>query len=427
MVGGKTAANVSGKVLRYLARRPFLSREDQSSEKAKLEADYAREIFKGLVLLKGTALKIAQMLSFELDFVPAAIRAELEKSCNKVPPLNRALVRKVISNAFEQSPEGTFRQFDYNAFAAASLGQVHYGEAPDGRRLAVKVQYPGIDKTIENDIQLVRGLITPTPYARFALPVLEEIRQRLYEEIDYLQEAQNTIYFHDNLILKDIVVPEVYQDFSTHFILTTEFLEGLSLDTWLGTAPDRESRNHVAQLLYDQFMFGFYRLGCVHADPNPGNFIIMEGLKVGIADFGCIKRFSPGFVELYEEIPGIMANGTEESYFEHLEKMNILKKKIDQSTRTDIYKIFRQMGSWFSRLYSDGSFDFGKNKGFIAEGKTILQQLFRYKKYFQPNPEFVYLDRTLYGLFRLFEKMNAQIRTDKLYAHQSQLQTKEEI
>ena len=410
VVSGKTAAQVSGKVLKYLVKKPFLKPDEQDNAREDFEKDSAKEIFKGLVLLKGTALKIAQLLSFELDIIPEAIRKELEKSYNQVPPINKALVRKMILNAFGESPEAVFSQFDHAAWAAASLGQVHRATDQTGRELAVKIQYPGIGKTIKNDLQIVRNLARPTPYSRFVLPVLEEIEIKLMEEIDYIQEAENTSFFHNHLKADNVVVPCVIPELSTPTVLTTEYLEGQSLDQWIADNPAQEDRDFVASILNKQFLESLFSLKCVHADPNPGNFIVMKNLDIGLVDFGCVKHFSGEFIRLFIDTSRTMIDGDKEQYFESMEKMNVLHSKIDTKTENKIYKILKKSSEWFCKIYESDTFDFGKHPDFILEGKQIMQETYQYRKYFKPNPEFVFLNRTHYGLIRIFEKLKARVR-----------------
>ncbi len=146
--GGKTAAAMGRKTLKYLARKPFLREGKREEEKSALNRENAVLLFEGLSLLKGTALKIAQLLSMEMEIFPPEITRELQKSYHKVPPLNRALVRKTVQNALGAPPESIFDAFESTAFAAASLGQVHRAVTQKGERLAVKIQYPGIRETI---------------------------------------------------------------------------------------------------------------------------------------------------------------------------------------------------------------------------------------------------------------------------------------
>jgi predicted unusual protein kinase regulating ubiquinone biosynthesis (AarF/ABC1/UbiB family) len=411
LVGGKTAAHVSGKVLKYLVKKPFLNQEERESAKQNLEQEYAREIFKGLVLLKGTALKIAQLLSLELDLIPEVLRKELEKSYNQVPPINKALVRKMVYNAFGRPPEAVFSEFDHSALAAASLGQVHRASDSNGKQLAVKVQYPGIGKTIRNDLQIVRNLVRPTAFARFALPVLEEIEAKLQEEIDYLQEAENTEFFHANLKMDRIVVPGVMPELCTRTVLTTEFIEGKSLTAWIADNPSQEARDSVANTLYSLFLNTLLKLQCLHADPNPGNFIVMnDNRTLGLVDFGCVKRFSQKFVQQFKEIFKAMVAGDKDLYFQYLDQLQVLRTKIDPATQEEIYRTLKRSGDWFGKIYQTETFDFSQNTDFIEEGKKIMQEMYPYRKYFQPNPEFVYLNRTHYGLIRIFEKLQARVK-----------------
>ncbi|MCP3900942.1 MAG: AarF/ABC1/UbiB kinase family protein, partial [Desulfobacteraceae bacterium] len=170
VISTKTATKVGGKVLNYLVKKPFLSKTKKIAAKKELSEKSAETIFKSLTLLKGTALKIAQFLSMELEILPEALRKELEKSYNRVPPLNRAIVRKILKNEYQDDPEKIFKTFEANAFAAASLGQVHNAETNKGEQIALKIQYPGIKNTIESDLKLVRTVVKPFQDYAFLLP-----------------------------------------------------------------------------------------------------------------------------------------------------------------------------------------------------------------------------------------------------------------
>ena len=136
---GKIAVKMGTNHLGFLLKKPFLSKEKQRLSEKKKDTQNARILFNGLSLLRGTALKAAQMLSFESDIIPESIRKELEKSYSQVPPINRALVRKIIINNFNNPPEKVFEFFNLKAFAAASLGQVHLAKSKEGEYLAVEL------------------------------------------------------------------------------------------------------------------------------------------------------------------------------------------------------------------------------------------------------------------------------------------------
>ena len=195
---GKIAAKIGTKQLGYLIKRPFLSEEGKRKSKDRLDSENAKVLFKGLSLLRGTALKAAQMLSFENDIIPKSVQKELEKSYNQVPPINRALVRKIIVNNFDNPPENVFLSFDLKAFAAASLGQVHTAKSKNHEKLAVKIQYPDIAKTISNDITILKTALRPMSQYDIIKTALDEIKQVLLDETDYEKEAQNILFFRIN-------------------------------------------------------------------------------------------------------------------------------------------------------------------------------------------------------------------------------------
>ncbi len=188
--------------------KTFSQQREKNAAKQRVNKESADILFQGLSLLKGTALKIAQQLSFEIDFFPEEIARELEKSYHQVPPLNRALIRKVVQNELGGPPEKIFSAFDSQAFAAASLGQVHRAQTHDGASLAVKIQYPGIDRTISGDIRMIKNMLRPTPEYHLYRSALDEIEARLLEEIDYETEAANLAFFRGNLNPAKVIIPE---------------------------------------------------------------------------------------------------------------------------------------------------------------------------------------------------------------------------
>lgn len=347
--------------------------------------------------------------------MPEVLRKELEKSYNQVPPMNRILARKAATNALGAAPERVFRTFDGNAFAAASLGQVHEAVSLEGERLAVKLQYPGIAKTIEDDMQLARSVLSRLPDYALIAPALDEIEARLREEIDYCNEARNMVFFRNNLGLAGVRIPEFRETGSGRTILSATRLCGVSLNQWLATNPTQKYRDLVAGRLNAIFLKSFYELGRMHSDPNPGNYIIGEDLSVGLVDFGCVKSFSAEFVEQYRQLPRIIIRGDRPAYFAVLRRMRFTKDALAPDVEAAIYETAYAFGRWLGRLYENEYFDFGKETGFIAEGRELTRAMFRHRKHFTMNPEFVFLDRTRYGLLRIFERLGCRIRLRNPY------------
>ncbi|NNG02047.1 MAG: AarF/ABC1/UbiB kinase family protein [Desulfobacteraceae bacterium] len=415
IAGGKTAIKVGGKMLKYLAGKPFLDGDGKDAAKLRVKRESADILFQGLSLLKGTALKIAQQLSFESDIFPEEIRKELEKSYHQVPPLNRALIRKVVINELERPPEQLFSTFEPKAFAAASLGQVHRAELPDGRKLAVKIQYPGIDRTIASDIRLIKSILRPAPDYHLYRSALDEIETRLLEEIDYHKEARHITFFKNNLNIRGVEIPDVMGEYSSHNILSETYISGLPLDEWIRTGPSRSQRDEVADRLNTIFFTGLYELNCIHADPNPGNFIIGKDRSVGLVDFGCVKRLDRTFVDRYRQLPGAVVQTDKERYFQLLKELKMIRSDLDAETKQLFYDTMVAFSQWFKKLFVEDIFDFGANPGFFAEGRVHWDNIYRLRKYVDMNPEFVFLDRTRYGLLRIFEKLGARVRLRSRY------------
>ncbi|MHC1712227.1 MAG: ABC1 kinase family protein [Solidesulfovibrio sp.] len=407
--GGKTAARMSRKVLVYLARSPFLTEEKRLAARKTMKRETAEVLFEGLSLLRGTALKAAQLCSMEFDLFPPEVMEELKKSSHEVPPLNRALARKVVQNALGRPPEEVFRTFDSQAFAAASLGQVHRATTKEGETLAVKIQYPGIGETIQSDMQLMRSILRAMPDHRFMEPAMAEIETRLLEETDYRRELENMVFFRERLGLDRVVVPAARADLSAATVLAAEHLSGLPLNTWLKTGPDRQARDTVAQTLQDLFVAGLYRLRCIHADPNPGNFLVREDATIGLVDFGCVKRFDPEFVALYAKLPTVAMHEARDDCLSLLRALGITKPSLDKPAQDRVFEMFHETSQWLSRLCARDVFDFSANPDFIATGSRLMRQSLELQEHMDTNTDFVFLHRTRYGMLRLFEAMGARV------------------
>jgi predicted unusual protein kinase regulating ubiquinone biosynthesis (AarF/ABC1/UbiB family) len=410
LAGGRTAAKVGGKMLSYYVKRPFLSPAGRTRAKERAALDGAQTLFQGLSLLRGTALKMAQQLSLEMDLLPEAACQELAKAYHQVPPINRALVRKVVQDGLGRTPEQAFAQFDPEAFAAASLGQVHRAVDAEGRILAVKLQYPGIAKTIQGDLALVRHLLGPVIESEHLLPVLAEICARLHEEVDYLQEADNLCFFARNLVMEGIHIPQVQPDLTAATVLSTTLMPGRPLDLWIKSDPGQHARNHVAQKLSDMLVNCFYELRVVHADPNPGNFIIADDLTIGLVDFGCIKRVTSDFIENYRQLVLAGAHHAGDAHFKLMIELGLIPPDQDAETMRQVRKVSDAISGWFGSLFAEEYFDFKEHPGFIAQGYALMRRYHHLRRHLKVNPDFIFLDRTRYGLLRICEMLGARVR-----------------
>jgi predicted unusual protein kinase regulating ubiquinone biosynthesis (AarF/ABC1/UbiB family) len=406
-IAGSTAVKLGIGHLGHTVKRPFLSEPGRQEAREALDDKNARLLFDALSQLRGTALKAAQMLSMEVELLPEAYRRELEKSCHQVPPLNRVLVRKVLMEEFGKPPEALFARFDAEAFAAASLGQVHSATLHDGTAVAVKIQYPGIHVAIDSDMTLMRQLARGMPNSRLVLQTLEEVHARLREEVDYRQEAANTLWFGEQLALDRVQVPRLIADRSSGRVLTTGFAEGLHLDPWLRTNPPQDARDRAGQQLYDLFVHSSLKLRRLHADPNPGNYLFQPDGSVTVIDFGCVKEISMRFAE---PMPRVL----KAYYDDDPEALFAVYGELGMPHRADsgrLYEeILRPFGRWLTEPLRHEHFDFGRHPDYTARGQPLIHRLSRLSDLDRLAAEFIFFDRTLYGLCKIFERMGARVR-----------------
>ncbi|MES9833637.1 MAG: AarF/ABC1/UbiB kinase family protein [Candidatus Thiodiazotropha sp. DIVDIV] len=413
-LAGAAILETGGHHLTHIARRPFLDSEATIKEKARLDDKTAQILFNTFSQLKGTALKLAQMLSMDSHLLPEPIRKQLSRSCHQATPLGRPLIRKIFLQEFAIPPEKIFATFEQQAFAAASLGQVHKAISEDHQLLAVKLQYPGIDTTINNDLQIMRMLIKRTPHAKLLLSSLDEIGHRLHEEVDYRHEADNTNWFREKLQLDDIAIPTVHSHYSTKRVLTTTLLPGEHLDQWLSHTPNQKQRNHFAQRLYDLFVNSFFGLNALHADPNPGNYLFADDGALGLIDFGCVRHFSKNFIELIPTLINAYMQNNAQVILDTYQKLGLEVSDLESSESDAFFcETLKPFGDWLTEPFKAGRFNFGlRSSPYTKEGLGLFKQLNRVSKVDDIANEFIYFDRTLFGLYQIFERMEAQVNME---------------
>jgi predicted unusual protein kinase regulating ubiquinone biosynthesis (AarF/ABC1/UbiB family) len=267
----------------------------------------AEQIFRVLGELKGGALKLGQALSiFEAALPPelaGPYRATLTKLQESAPPLPAATVHKVLAADLGENWRDQFAEFDDNPAAAASIGQVHKAIWGDGRQVAVKIQYPGAGKALLSDFtQLSRvgrlfGVLMPGLEVG---PLLDELKQRVAEELDYHLEAISQQAFADVYAGDpEIAVPPVVM--ATDHVLVSEWMNGTPLSQVIASGT-QEERNRAGLLLVRFLFSGPARVGLLHADPHPGNFRLLADGRLGVLDFGAVDRLPGGFPEFFGQL-----------------------------------------------------------------------------------------------------------------------------
>jgi predicted unusual protein kinase regulating ubiquinone biosynthesis (AarF/ABC1/UbiB family) len=289
------SAQISADVLKSSAKRLVGQDPDVLSMSA------AEKLVSTLGELKGAAMKIGQAVAMDTEMFSPEVRQVIARLQNQAPPMPYAIVERVIREELGGPPEERFREFSPTPLAAASLGQVHRAVLHDGREVAVKVQYPGIEQTLIGDMENL-GLMVKTVSKASRLTdgtaYFRELRDEMLLETDYQREAALCTAFGQGLArLPDLKAPEVIASHTTRRVLTLELLRGHTLKDWIVTHPSAEERYRVARQLILAIYGPFFTSGDMHADPHPGNFMVLEDGRLGVLDFGSIKRFSPRFVD----------------------------------------------------------------------------------------------------------------------------------
>ena len=394
-------------------KRAFMSKENKEASKSDTHAQIAKLIIDSLGELKGVSVKIAQQVALGMPFLPQEYLDEISKSFNAIPPINKALIRKIIKQELGDYPQNVFDTFENDAFGAASLGQVHRA-TKEAKALAVKVQYPGIGTSIESDLSVINFGLKRFAKGQNVEHLMSEVEERLREEVDYELEAQNTKYYEENLNHELIVVPTVVESLSTKSVLTSTFLEGQGFEAFLNANPSQEVRNHYAQLIFDSFFMGLYQLKMVHADPNPGNFIFMADNMLGMIDFGCVKRVDTEFNQSFSKLHVLLMDKASD---EEVAQQYADLEMIDQGEMSEMVAFYQSVIKPLDRIYIEifegEKYDFKENNDFSKRGFEVIMEVQKKQRHavHKMNADYIFIDRTLLGYYNMFEKMEATIDT----------------
>ncbi len=306
-------------------------RQELSDEFQLRSAEQVAEMLGGM---KGALMKLGQMASYLDQGLPEPVREALAELQQNAPPMAPELVEEVVREELGAPPASVFRQWDPTPIAAASIGQVHRAVTHDGRAVAVKVQYPGVDRAVAADLESsdllfqVLGMLFP---GLDPAPIVAELRERLVEELDYRIEADNQRLFVERYRDHPFIhVPEVLDDLSSARVLTSELVDGAPFAEVL-TWSDEE-RQLAAECLYRFAFGGIYQLHAFNGDPHPGNYLFHRGGRITFLDFGLCKRFSDQEVADFEDmIRAMLLERDVPRYRSVIERLGILSPDLEVS------------------------------------------------------------------------------------------------
>ena len=396
---GRLTTAVGGSYLWQAVKRPFQSAS--RTERALLETHIrnAERVVGRSKELRGAFMKLAQMLSMRTDLFPAEALEVLSVVQSAVPPMPWPDVCRVLTEELGAPPEKKFRRFDPQAFAAASLGQVHRAELASGAAVAVKVQYPGVAATVHQDVRNVKALLRVfTGIARDVMrqdvdpgEVAAELEARLQEELDYLHEAANLELFR-RLLADDpeVMIPRVHRALTTRRVLTMEYLEGYPIQDILAPGVDREMKDWVAVKLFTLLWRQVLEFGALHTDPHPGNYLVTYHPKLAILDFGSIRIFPEPIRRAYHQLARAILAGDRATMADCFVRLDFLDRDDDPEP------VFRIMSIVFEPVLDDQVSD-PRDYNTVERGMEIAAIAFEHRIFKDPGHR-VFLARALMGL-----------------------------
>ncbi|EGV43852.1 AarF/ABC1/UbiB kinase family protein [Bizionia argentinensis JUB59] len=407
----KTGAKVGVNYLRYYGDK--LTKTELEA-KEKLNKNNAEDIYDGLKQLKGSALKVAQMLSMEKSILPQAYVEKFSLAQFSVPPLSPPLVVKTFKKYFGKPPEEIYDTFNSTSVNAASIGQVHIAEK-DGKKLAVKIQYPGVAESIQSDLAMVK----PIAIKMFNIKgkdsdkYFKEVENKLVEETNYILELeQSQVISAACSHIPHLKFPDYYPELSSDRIITMDYMTGDHLSEFAAKNTNQEIANQVGQSLWDFYMFQMHKLKKVHADPHPGNFLISEEGDLIALDFGCMKTIPEDFYVPYFDLAEKESIDNPVIFREKMFELEILRPDDSPEELEFFSNMFHEMLSIFTKPLHSEVFDFSDPTFFgsiAALGEKYSKNTdLRKMNGNRGSQHFIYINRTFFGLYNLMFDLKAK-------------------
>ena len=406
-----TGAKVGVNYLKYYGDKIT---KTELEAKERLNVNNASDIYDGLKQLKGSALKVAQMLSMEKSIMPQAYVEKFSLAQFSVPPLSPPLVIKTFKKYFGKLPNELYDTFNATSVNAASIGQVHVA-TKDGKKLAVKIQYPGVAESIASDLAMVK----PIAMSMFNIKgkgsdkYFKEVENKLVEETDYILEVkQSKEIVNACSHIPNLKFPKYYEELSNERIITMDYMDGEHLSEFVAHNTNQEKSKKLGQALWDFYMFQIHNLKKVHADPHPGNFLISEDAELIALDFGCMKTIPEEFYTPYFELASKDNMSNKEFFTNKLYELEILREDDTNEEITFFTAMFHEMLSLFTQPLHAEVFDFSDDKFFgkIAElgEKYSKNTELRKMNGNRGSKHFIYMNRTFFGLYNLMFDFKAK-------------------
>ena len=361
--------------------------------------------------LKGAAMKLGQLLALEArDYFPDEICAVLDQLQSDASPLEFSLIESILKQELANHYD-LLTDLSVSPIAAASIGQVHRAKLPQGRSVAIKVQYPGIKDSVQSDVKVL-GTLLKTISVLMGKQVnlsgmVGEFADIFIQEANYRMEADFATEYRELAGgVPELVVPVVHRDFSTDQVLTMDFESGIKLIDWLKTSTATpEMRKFYGEIILGLYSREICDWGLVQTDPNLGNFLFRPSeRKLVLLDFGATKRYELKFRKLYSQL--IMATLAKKKtrVLELGEEMGL----IDPRESEEAKEVFKDLLFESMRPITLPEYDFGETE-YPENMRKLAQSLVRVLKYSPPPRELIFLHRKLSGVFNILRALKVRL------------------
>jgi predicted unusual protein kinase regulating ubiquinone biosynthesis (AarF/ABC1/UbiB family) len=406
--------------LAYLAwymRTWFHSPDQKQQQLLETNLRSALQTLEAMGYLRGAVMKVGQALALLPELVPDEFADLLGRLHFEAPPMHYSLVREQLAGELGGDPEEVFASFEPDAFAAASLGQVHRACLPTREQVAVKVQYPGIARTIRTDITNLRRLLFPLRLstdwdslnAQFG-----EVQAVLESETDYEQEAaflrEARAAFRE---AEGIVVPRVYEQYSTRRVLTMDYVAGDHIQAFLAGNPSQELRNHFGERILRASLRLYLSRRMLYSDFNPGNLLFRKDGRLGWIDFGGLRRFDDAEWALLREAHEAMRSTDRGQVLAYIQR-SLMFTDQEMQSRASIVEFVEEWAKFYwEPLRTASPFDYG-DPAFVNRGIGLWKRAAEVRVIRQ-QPVNVFMHRCNFELVALLYRLRSRVDCRRIY------------